>query len=154
MMRDAKQDIRSNFGKIWPAHVMNLTRFLIECRRTFDGDLELFLVLAVIGDRTFSLRMADPAMDYETWQSGKGPYTKPEQINATSIALYSGIPRETVRRKVQELMQKGWVERDAKGHLTATKVAANELQPLTQTSMNYLGGMFELFETYRSKQPG
>ena len=64
--------IKAAFGKVWPAHVSNLTKFLITCRKAFGGDIDMFLVLAVIGDRTFSQRHADQALDYEAFRDGRG----------------------------------------------------------------------------------
>lgn len=60
-----QDDIKAVFGRVWPKHVASLTRFLIASRAAFGGDLDMFLVLAVIGDRTFSERHANPNMDYE-----------------------------------------------------------------------------------------
>jgi hypothetical protein len=47
-----EKDIRRNFGRVWLAHVAEFTRYLIECRKHFRGDLDMLLLLAVIGDRT------------------------------------------------------------------------------------------------------
>ena len=42
------QTLTKDFGRIWPQHVAALTQFLIDCRRHFDGDVDLFLVMCVI----------------------------------------------------------------------------------------------------------
>lgn len=136
---NAEDEVRASFGRIWPAHVGSLTQFLIECRAAFDGDLDMFLVLAVIGDRTFSQRKADPGLDFDAFQHGVS--TPPEDINIRSIADFSGIPRETVRRKVAQLAEKGWVERKPDGFIVATAKAKQELAPLTGTSIRYLARM-------------
>jgi hypothetical protein len=47
-----EKNIRRNFGRVWPAHVAEFTRYLIECRKHFRDDLDLLLLLAVIGNRT------------------------------------------------------------------------------------------------------
>jgi DeoR/GlpR family transcriptional regulator of sugar metabolism len=57
------------------------------------------------------------------------------------MAHYSGFPRETVRRKINILVQKGWVTRDEGGAITATQRAKEELAPLTLTSLVYLTRM-------------
>lgn len=148
-----EDEIKAAFGKVWPAHVASITKFLIECRKTFDGDLDLFLVLAVIGDRTFSKRHADPSIDFETFQQGSAKPTQPLDINIRSIADYSGIPRETVRRKITELEAKGWVQRSPDGYITATRKASAELEPLTRASISYVAGMMKLFqEVFTSNQ--
>jgi hypothetical protein len=138
--------IKANFGRIWPNHVETLTRFLIHCRRCFDGDLDLFLVLAVIGDRSFASGIVSTGMDYRTFIDPQRERTPPQPINSLSIASFSGIPRETVRRKVQDLIEKGWVQRDENGHLSATKKAAAQLAPLTEISMEYLTEMAKVLQ--------
>jgi hypothetical protein len=141
-----KDEVKSAFGKIWPAHVASLTRFLIACRQSFDGDLDLFLVLAVIGDRTFSERHADPNLTYDEFMSAGRPETPPIDINLRSIAAFSGIPRETVRRKIAELENRGWITRNKDGGLAATRKASTDLEPLTEASIEYVAGMLELLK--------
>jgi hypothetical protein len=58
MHRFDEQYIRAHFGRIWPRHVDTLTWFSIQCRKHLDGDLDLLLALAVIGDRSFSAARA------------------------------------------------------------------------------------------------
>lgn len=140
---DAK--IKAAFGKIWPAHVSSLARFLIACRKSFDGDIDLFVVLTVIGDRTFSQRHADPSLDYDAFKSGRAHSTESLDINLRSISDFSGIPRETVRCKVNELVKRGWVMKQADGSLLATAKARDDLEPLTHASIQYIAGMMRLF---------
>lgn len=135
------EQLTQNFGRIWPQHVQALTDFLIACRRSFDGDIDLFLVLCVIGDRTFSTRHAPASMDFDEWQGSPVKNVRSEEINVQSIADFSGIPRETVRRKLNILMEKGWVARDARGYITATERAKQDLAPLTMASLAYLTRM-------------
>lgn len=143
------KSVKDGFGLVWPRHVQNLTRLLIASRQAFDGDLDLFLTLAVIGDRTFAARNVDPALTFETWQADDKPRVTPEDINIRAITRYSGIPRETVRRKLAILIDKGWVSRDENNVLTATAKARNDLEPLTLESIRYLEEMFELLGELR-----
>jgi hypothetical protein len=141
-MNDAPDEtIRANFGKVWPAHVSNLTEFLINARSAFGGDLDLFLVLAVIGDRSFASGRVSPSMTFEDFMSEKRVSTEPFSVNAYSISQFSRIPRETVRRKVQELVDRRWVERTADGSLRATRQAAVDLLPVTEAGVTYLARM-------------
>jgi hypothetical protein len=135
------ETILKEFGVIWPRHVSSLTQFLIECRRHFDGDLDLFLVLCIIGDRTFSARHVPPGMDFDKWNSTSVDTVRSEDINVQSISDFSGIPRETVRRKLNSLVEKGWVTRDERGFITATNKAKTDLAPLTNASLGYLTRM-------------
>lgn len=133
--------ITRDFGVIWPRHVSSLTQFLIDCRKTFDGDLDLFLVLCIIGDRTFSAQHAPSDMDFDAWTEASSSAVPSIEINAQSLSDYSGIPRETVRRKLNILVEKGWVERDERGFITATSRAKEDLAPLTKSSLLYLSRM-------------
>jgi hypothetical protein len=136
--------IRDNFGKVWPSHVANLTAFLINARAVFDGDLDLFLVLAVIGDRSFASERVSPSMTFDDFMSEDRVSSDPISLNAHSISQFSSIPRETVRRKVQDLVDRGWVERSADGSLCATRKAAVDLLPLTEAGVAYLANMATL----------
>lgn len=139
--------VRENFGHIWSRHVLALTHFLIACRKSFEGDIDLFLVLCVVGERTFSQSNVREAMSYEEWASTGGKGVVPENINVQSISDFSGIPRETVRRKFSILLEKGWVTRDENGFICATRKAQEELEPLTLASMQYLSKMKATFDS-------
>lgn len=133
--------IKENFGAIWPIHVANMSRFLIECRHHFRGDLDLLLLMSIIGDRTLSKRRMPASSTFETFNSDELSEVEPEPINIRSIAEYSGIPRETVRRKIRILEQKGWVSFQANEAIVATIKARDDLAPLTETTIRYLSTM-------------
>lgn len=148
-----KRSVEDSFGLIWPRHVNNLNRFLIAAREAFDGDLDLFLVLAIIGDRSFAAHKVDPSLTFDDWQARDEPMVTPEGINVRSISHFSGIPRETVRRKLAILIEKGWVVRGEDNSLSATVKARKELAPLTKGSIRYLNEMFDLYSEFTGK-PG
>ena len=135
------EELLRDFGRIWPKHVASLTQFLIECRKHFDGDVDLFIVLCVIGDRTFSQRHVPEGMDFNTWNATPVADVRSEEINIQSISDFSGIPRETVRRKLAALVEREWVIRDERGFITATDKAKHDLAPLTSSSLTYLARM-------------
>ena len=60
-----ESEIAHNFGKLHARHAGILIRYLVECRRASDGDLDLFLIMATIGERTFNERYAPDAMSLE-----------------------------------------------------------------------------------------
>ncbi len=138
MKKNADKIIRDNFGRVWPAHVSNLTELLIQARSAFDGDLDL-------GDRSFAAGRVPPSFTFDDFMSEKNVKPEPLSVNAHSISQFSKIPRETVRRKVQELVDRGWVERSEDGSLRATRSAAVDLEPLTEASLSYLVRMAALF---------
>ncbi len=130
--------IKENFGRIWPGHVAAFARYLILCRKSFRGDLDLLLLMAVVGDRTLSVSKVPKDLTYENLFDGPDLQLEPEAINYQSIADYTGLARESVRRKINELIEIGWIERTADGYLIATRQAAEDLAPLTEAGFTYL----------------
>jgi hypothetical protein len=151
MARVTGTDISNHFGEIWPAHVAEFSRYLILCRKYFHGDLDLLLLLAVIGDRTMVAGRVDPSMTYDDLVSDKHRKVRPDPTNYHSIAQFTGIPRESVRRKIQYLMDIGWVGRTDDGALSATKKATKELDALTRASFSYLARMAEILSPALSR---
>ena len=98
------RDYQYRFVEFFIEHISDVSRGL-------KGDLQAMLVLAVIGQallhgtRTAKEESLDPAN------------LPPEKIsiNASRIADITGIPRETVRRKLALLEDWGWIRRNADG---------------------------------------
>jgi hypothetical protein len=130
-------DLTRGFGRIWPIHTEQFCDLLVTLRRTFGGDLESMLVLAVIGTRTLAWGRID-GLSYDEFMARDRDQTELAPINLQSIADYSGIPRETVRRKVQALQRAGWVRKRDDGYLIATGQAAVDLAPATEATLKYL----------------
>lgn len=138
---EAVEFVREAFSVIWPVHLSGLTKLLIQLRKNFDNDLELMLVLAVIGDRTRPGTWQPEPITYRQITRRKDEEHQQFPINTQSIADYTGIPRETVRRKVLLLESKGWVERDTDGRLTISPSAAVDLEQATTQSIEYLAAI-------------
>ena len=145
--------IRENFGTIWPEHLKAFTRLLIRLRQHFDGDLDLMLVLAVIGERTQPESWQPEVTTYRqlTRDDGQSYFQVP--INIQSIADYSGIPRETVRRKIAALQQRGWVERTGEGYIRVGRRAAGDLEDATGESLDYLAALLTAFRAAAIDRP-
>ncbi|MBK1706454.1 helix-turn-helix domain-containing protein [Halochromatium glycolicum] len=86
------------------------------------------LVLGIIGSRTLARGRID-GMTYNDFMSLARPNDEPAPINLQSIADYSGIPRETVRRKIRDLEQSGWIIRRDNSFLIASSKCARDLAP-------------------------
>jgi DNA-binding IclR family transcriptional regulator len=56
--------------------------------------------------------------------------------NAFSISQSTGIPRETVRRKIASLVAKNWLKRDTNGHLFITDLPAIEFEQFNFERVN------------------
>lgn len=129
--------IRERFGDIWPYHNAAFNDLLIRCRRAFDGDLDRMVILSIIGERTLTTERA-AGISYDRFLDGRRGSPCPRPINIQSISECTGIPRETVRRKVAQLIGKGWVERDDDGLLFVLPKASQDLQPITEATLEYL----------------
>jgi len=75
-----------------------LTRFLVRLYQEFDGDVLEAVVLGELGLESVS-------------------------ATAFAIAHTTGVPRETVRRKLGTLEQRGWITRSADGSYRVTPSA-------------------------------
>ncbi|MCD8338775.1 MAG: Crp/Fnr family transcriptional regulator [Burkholderiales bacterium] len=76
--------------------------------QAYDGDLTLCLVLGEIASRNTE-RFYDERRGIQPHISGQTQQMLP--CNALSISDVTGIPRETVRRKLAKLMDLGWIEK-------------------------------------------
>lgn len=86
---------------------------------TYEGDLLLPFVLGEIGLHNVGQRYEGSA----SAQPGDEQRRRLRPCNALSISTVTGIPRETVRRKVEILVKMGLIERDEAGHLRVTPLA-------------------------------
>jgi DNA-binding transcriptional ArsR family regulator len=79
---------------------------LADLARVFDGDIPCVMVLAVLGQHQLRgmLAQSDPKLVAAAFPT-----------NASRLADATGIPRETVRRKLRKLEELGWIESDGAG---------------------------------------
>jgi DNA-binding MarR family transcriptional regulator len=120
---------------------------LSDLGRTFRGDFQSMMVLALVGQ--VQLRAVRSAV-----QAGTDPATIPphkSSISASRIADVSGIPRETVRRRLTALERKGWLVRsgDAAWRLAlkdGKSAARAEVDFVDRRAMVRLARLFADFE--------
>jgi hypothetical protein len=144
--------LENGFSQIYPVHVRAFTRLLVVLRREFGGDLDLLLVLAAVADRYHSLDPDPEALHYESM--GAMPPREIDQatINTYSLSHFTGIPRETVRRKVSVLIERGWLTRDEAGSLLPTQQVANDLQTSTDAALTYIRTIVSACDTARGME--
>lgn len=120
-----------------PTHVRAFSELLIKLRAELGNDLDLVLIMAVIAERHYAgLTVASGS---NSASNIPAPASRASNINTHSVALYAEIPRETVRRKVAKLVEKGWVTCDGQGNLTPAPQAASDLAKGTTATLKYLG---------------
>ena len=88
-----------------------LVGYLADCSLTFQGDLQQVLILALIGQ--MHLRSCtDEEPDGIIWRTSA---TVDTSISASRLSDVTGIPRQTVRRKLLALQKRGWIEQNDAG---------------------------------------
>jgi hypothetical protein len=135
-----RKNLIQHFGDIWFVHHSGFTTVLSLCRKHFDGDLDHLLIMCVIAGRTLSANRVR-GVSYEEFLEGRRGGRQGSGTNVHSIADSTGIPRETVRRKVERLIERGWVERKENRHLVVTDKAAAELRPITEATFDYIADL-------------
>lgn len=129
------------FAAIHPLWVERHLAILTSLRQMFGNDLDKPIILAVIGQFMFengdyeSKRYADQRDTDRSLRSDR-------LTNVESVATSAGLPRESVRRKVGELIDVGWITRDEKGGLKITPKATAALDGTTQEAFRLLADMF------------
>ena len=124
--------IVERFDQIYPTYRIALARLLVTLRRDFDGDLDAMLVL-------LTLSLGTDRKDWaEALLGNLEPSAQVRLTNTQSIALASGIPRETVRRKLEAMQARGWIERDEKGNWTPTPGAVADLRASSQETVSFI----------------
>lgn len=130
-----KNLVRNHFSELWPPILEPWTRYLIACRSAFDGDFDKLILLAAIA--TMSLADAQKIKaSYDELKSGT-KRIDPRHTNFYSLSQFTKIPRETVRRKTEELIARGWVVRTYKG-LSVSRSASSELEDLSAMAFDLL----------------
>lgn len=108
-------DAAEAFAAAYPDYQYRFVEFFIEhlsdVGRAFGGDLQQVLVLAVLGQAYLHAARSDaeqPAAD-------RRPPQERASTSASRIADVTGIPRQTVRRKLAALGERGWILRNPDG---------------------------------------
>lgn len=117
-------------------------RYLTDLYQAFEGDLAGAIILGEISHhnttRFFSPEKASNEVlrnlqhDPAYWQEMDG-------CNAYSISCVTGIPRETVRRKITAMKKRGWLEEVPQQGLRITQACADHFG--ADFSLRFLNGL-------------
>lgn len=100
------------------------TRYLRQLYKIFDGDLTLALVVGEIWQYNIGQHLLRHGLTHADKLGDESQrYQYLPGCNAYSIAMATAIPHQTVRRKVQKLLDMDWVRKDAQGNIVFTLVA-------------------------------
>ena len=138
----------------YPGVAKDLLNPLLEMMRLSrvhcGGDMDKFLILLVVGVRA----LEHPAFAaYSPEALSDAPELPSLGTNVRSIAASIGIPKETVRRKVCELVDAGWFERRA-GALHYTADAYRQLAPVRASLQEMAVRYFEVVAALRTDAEG
>ena len=103
-------DLRERYPAVEKDLLAPLLDLLMAARNAFDGDLDKFMIFTVVALRTAEHRQYR-AMCMEQIMAGCVTTYPSLGTNVRSISESTGIARETVRRKVAELLSVGWIDR-------------------------------------------
>jgi hypothetical protein len=146
------EEAQAAFTSNYQAYQYRFVEFFIEhlsdVSRSFRGDLQAMIVLALVGQ--VYLRAVRAAI-----RAGHDPRDLPVErlgINASRIADVTSIPRETVRRKLDGLERRGWIVRNADGsyrmvHENGATAARTDLADLDARGIERVARLFRDLET-------
>lgn len=130
--------------------------YLRELYRHFDGDLALVIVLGEIAHHNMSAHFtSETGGDHDLLKRMAEDETLLARMpgcNAYSLAAATGMPRETIRRKIAQLEKLGWVERAERREVRITKKVAEHFQP--DFNINLLAGLLKTADRIRGLLAG
>lgn len=122
--------LRGNYASVAKDLIAPMLDLLALARPVFGGDLDKLLIVLVVATRTAEHPQV-AAMDFGDVLSGRIEALPSLLTNVRSIADSTGIPRETVRRKVADLVAAGWIARKG-DQLSYTVEASRALAPVRE----------------------
>lgn len=152
MPRSVLPLLREHYAVIAKDLVGPLLEVLTAARAACDGDLEKFYVVLVVAMRTLEdPRFAD--LELGDILSGEVRDYPSLTTNIRSIADSTGIPKETVRRKVTALIRDGWIER-TDNHLSFTPHASRMLTAVREPILVFATRAHEVAQGLGARPPG
>ena len=124
MGRTVEELLFDNYAELADPILTPLLDWLLAVRGHFQDDLDLFLIWIVVAIRTTGDPRAQ-ALHFPAVGRGEVPEYPSLLTNTRSIAASTGIPYETTRRKVEQLLAAGWVERRPGGLALTLKASTN-----------------------------
>lgn len=119
------------------AWVEGFLALMIELRRVFGNDLDKVIILSTIG-QWMVLNAGMPALSYSEVLDAPELHLVGTATTIEGLARTTGIPRESVRRKVEELRKAGMVTRDPERGLVVCLEAAQHLANTTRIEIEAL----------------
>lgn len=116
-----------------------MTEHLVRLYEAFDGDLTAAIVLGTIGQhnyrRYYEQAGASAAKGFSSIVENGEHVAHARPCNTLSVSQSTGIPRETVRRKIRKLVDKGWVRRVGPDKLVITRLPGQHFVAFDRETM-------------------
>lgn len=110
-----------------------LLDYLREIYKAFDGDLALVIVLGEIAHHNMAVHFTRkdglPAATVRKLESDAATQDRMPSCNAYSLAQATGLPRETIRRKMARLKELGWIEQIGRREVRITPKVGQHFLP-------------------------
>lgn len=124
--RGALRDlVAENYPSVARSLLQPLLHLLSASRAACGGDFDKFLIMLVIAIRTTE-HSSFATYSQAELLSGEIPIFPTLGTNVRSVAESTGTPKETVRRKVGDLVKAGWISREG-NELRFTALAYQQL---------------------------
>ncbi len=121
--------------------------------RAFDGDVVAAIVLGEIAHRNVETWLAEARNDENLLHDLARREQLMRPCNALSVAQSCGLPRETVRRKIVTLIDRGLVYRSAKNHLFLTRTVGDDFEDMNAALIEELLTTARRIESLLANQP-
>jgi hypothetical protein len=93
---------------------MSLLRVMHEAVRLYEADLEAFVIYMAVACSSVAGAMRDPELAFGA-HNGPPPESAFRPVSRRAIAASTGLPRETVRRKIALMIERGYLVEEASG---------------------------------------
>lgn len=94
---------------------------LYVARQLADIDLESLLIYLCVSEATMRPMLLDPSTPQEVLELARPPEEFRGSISRLLVADRLAMPRETVRRKIQQMVTAGFLLEDEEGRVRATR---------------------------------
>jgi len=121
--------------------------------QAFDGDMVAALVLGEIAHRNVESWLAEHENPEELLDDPVQRVTVMRPCNALSVADACNLPRETVRRKVVTLIERGYIYRSDEGYLYLTRTVGDGFLDMTAKMVEQLLTTARRLESLLANQP-
>jgi DNA-binding transcriptional regulator YhcF (GntR family) len=148
VISDTKSLVAGYYPRIARDLLKPLLSLFSHCLDACDCDITKFMVMLVVAVRTTMHR------DFGTFTpeqliSGEIPIFPCLPVSVRSVAEILGLPKETIRRKVTELADAGWLVREH-GRLYFTAAAYQQLSPVREQIEDLAARYYEVVAALKS----